>query len=143
MGRPTNDYKGNTIILRINEGLYGELKRASEKEGISLSGYARNILLDKFCNTKKNSKKSNVIQNDVGEETYQDLLRMCDLSGFTINRFMDYVTRMFNDGRIYVDGMILRTKGELDTSRLEDVCHRRNLNPQDVIDKMTDRILKG
>ena len=135
MGRTTDEKKGHTIILRVTEDLYGELKRNSELEGVGLSEYTREILLEKLL------KKNNVI-HPIDEECMKDLEKMCQVSGITVERFLEKVRELFNDGFIYMDGYTIKTKGKYDLSRLEDICHRGNLDVQDVIDKLVSRMTR-
>lgn len=137
MGRTTEDRKGHTIILRVNEGLYGELKRYSEREEKTLSEYTREILTDKFCGTKP------VLQKLMSEETQRDIESMCHLSGLSMQKFFDSIDELFNEGYIFVEGLTVKTKGKYDLRRLEDLCHRNNLDVQDVLDKVVNRLIKG
>ena len=135
MGRTTLEKQGHTIILRVTEDLYGELKRNSELENVGLSEYTREILLEKLL------KKDSVIHS-IDEECMKDLEKMCQVSGVTVERFLERVRELFNDGYIYMDGLTIKTKGKYDLSRLEDICHRGNLDVQDVIDKLVSRMTR-
>lgn len=87
----------------------------------------------------------NVPQNllEIGEEKYSDLENMCRVSGMSVGRFMEYVYRLFSEGKIYIDGYVVKTKGECDVSELEEVCHRINVDPQEMIDKLAKGLLRG
>lgn len=141
--RTTDEKKTHTVIMRVGEGLYGELTRGSERDGMNLSDYTRKILTDHFCNTQKREKKEQVIQMGMNEREWKELEHMCVLSGFTVKRFMEYIKEMFKDGRIYVDGLSLQTKGECDLSELIRECNRRNYDPQDMIDRLVKGIQRG
>lgn len=93
---------------------------------------------------EKITKSGEIVpQNIMKESTYRELEDMCIKSGFSTERFFDRVCEMFNDGNIYVDGLNIETKGKFDTSELEDMCHRMNTDPQDMIDKLTKSLMRG
>lgn len=150
MGRTTDEKKGKTVILRISEDLKGQLESESKEKEISVSEYIRKILEERgskneVCNTgKPASEENSVIQNEIiSESTLKDLEQMCRLSGFTTVRFFDRIDEMFNDGSIYVDGIQLKTRGKYDTRELENVCHRMNADPQDMISKLVKSLMRG
>ena len=164
MGRPTEEKKDRTIKLRLSEELYERLEKESEG---NMSGYVRRILsgdskakveADKRLKEENEalktqikelservvsvSHKENVTQTIMSEATYRDLNNMCQLSGLTFERFMDRVRELFNDGSIYVDGITIKTKGDYDLSYLTDMCHRVNVNPQEMIDKLANSLVR-
>lgn len=141
--RLEDEKKNHTVIMRVSEGLYCELQRGSEKEGVTISEYTRKILTDSFCNTRKKEKKEAVLQEALNQKEFKELEHMCILSGFTVKRFLEYIMEMFQDGRIYVDGLTLKTKGECDLRDLIEECHRRNYDPQDAIDRLVKGIQRG
>lgn len=162
MGRPTNEKKDRTIKLRISEELYEKLERESEG---NISGYVRGVLSGETkCNTElrdiETLKAENcVLQNKLkeiegrvsksegvpqimSEETYRDLEQMCKASAIPIDKFMDYIRRLFNDGRIYIEGIAVKTRGEYDLDYLVDVCHRINVDPQEMINKLANNLVR-
>ena len=170
MGRPTSERKGKVVIVRISDDLHERLKRESENENVSLSEYAREILDGgKICNTKnteienlksennvlqneierlKREKEGNVIQNSenvlgMDEKHLIDLTKMCERVGMSLGRFMEYVYELFSDGKIYIDGTVIKTRGECDLRELEEMCHRFNADPQDMIDKLVKSLTRG
>lgn len=165
MARTTNDKKGNTVILRINAELHERLKAESEREEKSISEYIRGILSSEIkCNTElrdiETLKAENcVLQNKLkeiegrvsksegvpqimSEDTYRDLEEMCKLSGLTFDKFMDYIRRLFNDGKIYIEGIAVKTKGDYDLEYLVDICHRVNVDPQEMINKLANSLVR-
>ena len=164
MGRPTEEKKDKTIKLRLSEELYERLEKESEG---NMSGYVRRILsgdskakveADKRLKEENEALKTqikelservvSVPQNDnatqtiMSEATYRDLSNMCQLSGLTFERFMDRVRELFNDGSIYVDGITIKTKGDYDLSYLVEMCHRVNVDPQEMIDKLANSLVR-
>lgn len=92
-----------------------------------------------------NAERESVPQNPLGMdgEHYGDLMRMCEISGMSVGRFMEYVYRLFSDGKIYIDGFVVKTRGSCDVRELEDICHRVNVDPQDMIDRLVKGLLRG
>lgn len=148
MARTTSDKKGRTVILRINAELDERLKRESEAEGISLSEYCRRVLNGE-CNTEEiKGKGSNVIQKEpeytgyVRDTTRKDIEKMCHLCGVSTEYFFDEVCRLFNEGKIEFECMKLKSKGEYDLGYLLDVCHRANVDPQEMINKLANSLVR-
>lgn len=161
MARTTSDKKGNTVILRINEELNEKLKRESAGEGVSVSEYCRRVLSGETkCNTElgdietlrsensvlqkriKELEGSKPTSDYVSDETRKDIERMCHLSGASTVYFNDEVCRLFNEGKIEFDCMKLKSKGEYDLSYLLDVCHRINADPQEMINKLANSLVR-
>lgn len=170
MARTTNEKKGKTVIVRISDELHERLMRESSDEGVSMSEYARGILSgERKCNTeseelralkeensvlqkeiehlrepKINEPENNVIQNKVmSDATYRDLEDMCMKSGLSVSKFFDRICELFNEGDIYMDGLVVKARGKYDVRELEDVCHRTNADPQDMINKLVKSLLRG
>ena len=141
MGRTTTEKKGNTVILRISDDLKREIEDYSKASGQSVSEYIREILQDSI--TKKSARKNSVIQNKMDEGRYNDLERMCELSGLTVDKFMGYIVDYFNNGQIYIEGIAVRTRGRYDTRGLEEACHRVNVDPQEMIDRLSRSLMRG
>lgn len=81
-------------------------------------------------------------QLPISEETYKDLENMCRLSGLTFANFMNYIRRLFNDGYIYIEGVSVKTKGEYNLSYLLEACHRANVDPQEMINKLANSLVR-
>ena len=77
-----------------------------------------------------------VPQNFIRKETQEDIERMCHLCGISTELFFDEVDRLFNEGKLEVDCMKLKSNGEYDLSTLESVCHLNNVSVDDAIDKI-------
>ena len=128
MGRPTDEKKDKTIKLRLSEELYERLEKESEG---NMSEYVRGILSGK--NKGKDERPKGV---EIPEGTYRNLEEMCMASGLTMGRFMEYVKNLFHEGKIYIDGLTVKTKGEYDLAYLIESCHRVNVDPQEMINKL-------
>ena len=66
MGRPTEEKKGKTVILRVSDELHGWLKKQADMDEKSLSEYIRGLLAEK-AGSKNELGKSNVIQKNIGK----------------------------------------------------------------------------
>ena len=153
MGRPTNEKKDRTIKLRVSDELYERLERESEG---NMSGYVREILSSGNSKEEERLRAENKALKDrieelpktgdvpklMSEETYKDLSDMCRLGGFTFERFMERIRELFNDGHIYIEGLTLKTRGDYDLSYLIDVCHRANVDPQEMINKLANNLVR-
>lgn len=155
MGRPTEERKGKTIKLRITDEMYEDL----EKRG-SISSVVREMIEDGLNNVPHKDRVLNyradeiVPQNSEKEksesENYvpqkskaeEEIIKMCQVSGISPERFYERVKELFEDGYIYIDGLTIKTKGKYDMSRIEEICHRNNLDVQDVIDKLVSRLTR-
>ena len=71
---------------------------------------------------------------------YREINQMCRLNGLTFERFMEYIRALFASGSIYVEGLTVRTRGEYDLEGLKEVCHRVNVDPQEMINKLVSSL---
>ena len=154
MGRPTEDRKDKTVKLRINAELYEEIASKGEnisetirdliKKGLNSFVPQKNQAKEGFVpqKTPKNdsfvpqNSNNSVPQNFIRKETQEDIERMCHLCGISTELFFDEVDRLFNEGKLEVDCMKLKSNGEYDLSALESVCHLNNVSVDDAIDKI-------
>lgn len=157
MGRPTDDRKEKTVKVRLNTELYEEIASRGEnisatireliKKGLDSFVPHKNPVKEGFVpqkTTKNDSfvpqKEVNTVnfvpQNFIRKETQEDIERMCHLCGISTELFFDEVDRLFNEGKLEVDCMKLKSNGEYDLSALESVCHLNNVSVDDAIDKI-------
>ena len=106
-----------------------------EKEGITWSG-----AIHKLIEGRGTPQESQKVMSD---DTYRELEDMCFKSGLTTEKFFERVCELFNEGKICVDGIQIKTMGEYDTRKLEEVCHRINADPQEMIDRLTKSLMRG
>ena len=160
MGRPTEEKKGKVVKVRVSDEVYEEL----ENQNGSISEVVRGYIQDGLSGEsgKKVVKKTQkegfvpqktepeikprenfVPQNIISDETLRDIGQMCQLSGLTTVRFFDRVRELFDEGMIYVEGIQVKTKGKYDVAQLEEVCHRLNADPQEMIDRLTKSLMRG
>ena len=71
----------------------------------------------------------------ISDATREDIEKMCHLSGISTVYFFEEVDRLFNEGKLEVDCMRLKSNGEYDLSTLESVCHLNNVSVEDAIEK--------
>lgn len=138
-----------TKTIRLSAEDRAVIERIMEEENVTWSGAIHRLIVgDVSGKERKEAKGVPQVKEDEGvpkimsEETYKDLENMCRLSGFTLARFMDKVRELFNNGDIYVDGLTIRTRGEYDLSYLIDVCHRANVDPQEMINKLANNLVR-
>ena len=138
MGRTTENKKDSTLIVRISPELKGNLEKQAARADKKLSDYVRE------CLEENNESRNNVIQaKGINESTLREIQDMCYASGIPTEKFFDRICELFKDGMICIEGVQIHTKGKYSTSMLEDVCHRANVDPQEMIDKLTKSLMRG
>lgn len=133
-----------TKTIRLNAKDRAVVEEIIEKEGCSWSGAIHKIISEGRP-IKSIPKITSVKDSDrlpMSEETYRDIENMCRLSGLTFANFMNYIQRLFNDGYIYIEGVAVKTKGDYDLSYLLDACHRANVDPQEMINKLANSLVR-
>lgn len=118
---PTKD--SEVKAARLPRETWEAVQKIMEREGLTFSGTVKWMV-------------ENVGHKDIKDETYQGIEQRCRLSGLTIGRFMDYIEEMLEDGRIYIDGLTVKTRGDYDLKELVDMCHRVNVDPQEMINRL-------
>lgn len=138
-----------TKTIRLSAEDRAVIERIMEEENVTWSGAIHRLIVGDVSQKEgKGAKGVPQVKEDEGvpklmsEETYKDLENMCRLSGFTLARFMDKVRELFNDGHIYIEGLTLKTRGDYDLSYLIDVCHRANVDPQEMINKLANNLVR-
>lgn len=146
MARPTDDRKEKTVKVRINTELYDVILGF----GDNISETIRELLqkgLDSFVPQNNSFVPQNsdsfVPQNKGNEETSlkisgrtrEEIVNMCNLCGITTIEFFDEICRLFNEGKLEVNGNTVKSNGDYNLRELEDVCHLNNISVEDAIDK--------
>ena len=158
MARPTDDRKDKTVKVRINTGLYDEISGY----GDNISETIRDLLqrgLDSFVPQKDSfvprnnsfvpqSNDSFVPQKEekgtpledkkpfkISSRTRDEIISMCELCGITTVEFFDEVCRLFNEGKLEVEGKTVKSNGEYDLRELEEVCHLNNVTVENALEK--------
>lgn len=131
MARPTSDPKTQVIKVRVNEELESKLREM----GDNLSGTIRE-LLEKGTVPKKAEDFVPQEEYYIDEKITSDMSVMAFLNGFTYQTLIEEFHRRLEEGEIvlYEGTMILN--GAYDLSKLEDVCHDKNVDVQDAIDRL-------
>ena len=68
---------------------------------------------------------------------------MCHLCGISTKLFFDEVDRLFNEGKLEVDCMKLKSNGEYYLGDLENACHLANRDVQEAIDNTVEQVLRS
>lgn len=138
-----------TKTIRVNAEDRAVIEQMIEDTGCTWSGAIHRLISEGVPQEKeKKAEGCTPKQRDEGvpqimsEETYRDLEQMCKLSGLTFDKFMDYIRRLFNDGKIYIEGIAVKTKGDYDLEYLVDICHRVNVDPQEMINKLANSLVR-
>lgn len=138
-----------TKTIRLNAEDREIIEQIMEGEGVSWSGAIHKLITESVPRKKEGSsggctpkKEEGDVHQIMSEETRADLEQMCRVSGLTLGRFMEYIRVLFNDGKIYVDGLTVKTRGDYDLRYLVDVCHRLNIDPQEMINKLANSLVR-
>lgn len=133
MPRPTDDKKGSTIILRINE----ETRKYLEKkaQGETLSSYVRRMIVK-----EKDGIQDNVIQNKTVSEADKKIEEDARAFGLEVEDFKKKLIEAVDNGRLMYENGEFSGVGAVDTSRFMERCAELGMNPQDTINKITQRL---
>lgn len=126
MARPTNDKKEQTVILRLNEEMRGEIEREASEMSLSMSQYVRNII---------NNRHNSVIQNQ-NSAILEDIAAMSSLFGLTTEEMTEQFCEMLNDGRLTVNRGRLEAVMPEWAERIEETCHDRGIEVEELIKKL-------
>jgi len=164
MARPTEDRKDRTVKLRINAELYDEIaglgdnisetirilikggldsfvpQNSTEKEGFVPQNSYKN---GSFVPQNEENTADFVPQNFISDTARYDIEKMCHLCGISTEHFFDEVDRLFNEGKLEVDCLSLKSNGEYDLRDLENACHLANRDVQEAIDNTVDQVMRG
>ncbi len=131
MSRPTDDKKGSTIILRINEETRQYLEEKAQ--GRTLSAYVRDMI-----QAERDGSQNNVIQNPQMKE----IEGMCTAFKIPTEEFLKKLSDAMIDGVIgYENGKFKSyIEEEYDLSRFKDACEYKGVSVQKMIDKATQMV---
>ena len=135
MGRTTDSEKTCYIQCRVSEETKAKVFAERDRLGLTLSEYIRQLLEGSV-----EGKRDEKIKIEGDGKRFESILTG---SGLTTEKFMEYIERYFNEGKIYIDGIHVKTRGEYDTRELEEVCYRLNADPQEMIDRLTKSLMRG
>ena len=139
--------KGSEVkTARLSRETWASISELMEREEVTFSGAIKWLIENqKGSVPRKTEEKPKGVPQEtcMTEETQRDLESMCKGCGISMTRFMDYISNLFNEGYIYVDGLEIKTRGEIDTRGFMEMCHRMNADPQEMIDKVTRSLQKG
>lgn len=142
-----------TKTIRVNEEDKEYIERRIEEEGLTWSGVIHRLIeekepvrviqeecisrkeYDELQRKYKEALKKPSEQQIMKEETWRELRGMIRLMGYSEPRFFDLICELLNEGKIYQEGMVLKTLGEIDTREFEEICHRVNVEPEDMLKK--------
>ena len=133
MPRPTDDKKGSTIILRINK----ETRKYLEKkaQGETLSSYVRRMIVK-----EKDGLQDNVIQNKTVSEADKKIEEDAVVFKLSAEELKLKLIEAVDSGKLMYENGEFTGVGEVDTSRFSGRCKELGMNPQETIDKITQRL---
>lgn len=135
-----------TKTIRLNAEDREVIERIMEEEGLSWSGAIHRVITESVPQKKDERARGCTPKKEEGdvmsEETKAEIEQMCRVSGLTLTRFMEYIKELFEEGKIYIEGLTVKTKGDYDLRYLLDVCHRLNVDPQEMINKLANSLVR-
>lgn len=134
-----------TKTIRLNASDAAALERIMSKKSLTWSGAVHYLINGKGTPQKeegvhpKTEQKGTPQKEDnslkISGRTRDEIVNMCNLCGITTVEFFDEVCRLFNEGKLEVDGKTVKSNGEYDLRDLEEVCHLNNITVDYAIDK--------
>ena len=88
-------------------------------------------------------KEERVHPDYISDHAREDIEKMCHLCGISTKLFFDEVDRLFNEGKLEVDCMKIKSNGEYYLGDLENACHLANRDVQEAIDNTVDQVMRG
>lgn len=137
MARTTSDKKSSTIILRINDECRDYIEKQASMQEVSVSEYIRNQIQDQKDGVLRRSN------NVMDDSTADEFKSMCYACHIDTSSFFRQVCKLFDTGAITVERGIVIANGKYNMHSFEEACERTNQDAQYLIDRMTERLLKG
>lgn len=108
MGRPTDNKKDSSIILRIDTDTKAFLERLAEEDSLTVSECVRKIINREKEMANNTSKISSLKTLRLRNETIEYF------KGKPLNKVVDNLVELIKEGKIELDGEKLRVRGSLD-----------------------------
>lgn len=108
MGRPTDNKKDSSIILRIDTDTKAFLERLAEEDSLTVSECVRKIINREKEMANNTSKISSLKTLRLRNETIEYF------KGKPLNKVVDNLVEMIKEGKIELDGERIKVKGGLD-----------------------------
>ena len=108
MGRPTDNKKDSSIILRIDTGTKAFLEGLAEEDNLTVSECVRKIINREKEMANNTSKISSLKTLRLKNETIDYF------KGKPLNKVVDNLAELIKEGKIELDGEKLRVRGSLD-----------------------------
>ena len=108
MGRPTDNKKDSSIILRIDTDTKAFLERLAEEDSLTVSECVRKIINREKEMANNTSKIRSLKTLRLRNETIEYF------KGKPLNKVVDNLVEMIKEGKIELDGERIKVKGGLD-----------------------------
>lgn len=108
MGRPTDNKKDSSIILRIDTDTKAFLERLAEEDSLTVSECVRKIINREKEMANNTSKISSLKTLRLRNETIEYF------KGKPLNKVVDNLVELIKEGKIELDGERIKVKGSLD-----------------------------
>lgn len=128
---PTNGSITKTV--RINPSDLAVLEEIMQ-DGISWSGAVHKVI-GEYQSPKKGEKSVGTPLPDVPESVHRDNAAMAKFSLMTYSELIIALNEGLNDGSLAIENGKIVGRGGLDLSEFYDVCHEKNIEPEEAIKK--------
>lgn len=134
-----------TKTIRLNAEDTAVLEHLMEQKGLSWSGAIHHLIGSRGTpqneegvhpkNKEKGTPQEEKKPLQISSRTRDEIINMCELCGITTVEFFDEVCRLFNEGKLEVEGKTVKCNGEYDLRELEEVCHLNNVTVENALEK--------
>ena len=128
---PTNGSITKTV--RINPSDLAVLEEIMQ-DGLSWSGAVHKVISE-YGSPKKGEKSVGTPLSDVPESVHRDNAAMALFGQMTYSEMIVLLNTELNDGRLRIESGEIVGQNSLDLNEFYDVCHEKNIRPEDAIKK--------
>ena len=120
-------------VIKVSKEDKEHIERLMKEYGQSWSGVVH-MVLEAF--EVQHEPGSKLMDRAVERE----LVRLSKANGVTTHDLFRAVMELILKKKIVVDPNKIWTKGNVDTEKFEETCYKNKLKPQEVLDKLTNRM---
>lgn len=125
-----------TKTIRLSAEDKEKVEGMMKDGGLTWSGAVHRLICEFDRGTPTEFKRQDLMDKAVERE----LRQMCRLSGISTHDFFRGVSELWERGKIEIDREKVKCNGELDVKRFMYVCYKHKMKPQEMIDKLAERI---
>ena len=135
---PTNGSITKTV--RINPSDLAVIEEIMQ-DSISWSGAVHKVISE-YQSPKKGEKPVGTPLPDVPDSVHRDNAAMAAFSLMTYSELIIALNKGLNDGSLAIENGKIVGRGELDLSEFYDVCHEKNIEPEEAMKRCVAMLRK-